>query len=323
MASWKVLLTVAMGIGAAACSGAHTTANGGEPQGDDASTPTGDDGGTTVGADGGTMVTLEFAVVGDTRPPMMDDTAGYPTQIITKIYADVAAKNPPFVLGTGDYQFSSTSGSTASTQMDIYLMARAQYQGPFYPVMGNHECTGAVASNCGSGSSYGMTANYQAFLSKMMAPLGQTNPYYVKHFAAPDASWTAKFVFIAANAWNQTQDAWFDMAMSESTTYTFVVRHEPAIDTTAPGVSPSEAIMAKHPYTLAIVGHSHTYRKNPNKEVIIGNGGAPPTGSVNYGYGLFTQRADGAISVDMIDYQSGQPTPSMHFAVKADGTPTQ
>jgi hypothetical protein len=54
--------------------------------------------------------------------------------------------------------------------------------------------------------------------------------------------------------------------------------------------------------------------------VIIGNGGAPLTGSGNYGWALLPQRADGAIQVDMIDDQTLQPDPSFRFAVTADGT---
>lgn len=57
--------------------------------------------------------------------------------------------------------------------------------------------------------------------------------------------------------------------------------------------------------------------------MLFGNGGAPLSGSANYAYGVFTQRSDGAIVVDAVDYQSNQPDSSFHFAVKPDGTPTQ
>ena len=42
----------------------------------------------TVDANGGPLSRLYFAVVGDTRPPLLDDTAGYPTHIITPLYED-------------------------------------------------------------------------------------------------------------------------------------------------------------------------------------------------------------------------------------------
>jgi hypothetical protein len=68
-------------------------------------------------------------------------------------------------------------------------------------------------------------------------------------------------------------------------------------------VAASEAIMASHPYTLAIVGHTHSYSHNAgSREIIIGNGGAPITSRKNYGFGLIQQRtSDGAIVVDMLD----------------------
>ena len=79
--------------------------------------------------------------------------------------------------------------------------------------------------------------------------------------------------------------------------------------------------MAKHPYTLALIGHSHEYRYDPqSREVIVGNGGAPLTGAVNYGYVIAQQRADGAIVFKSYDYMTNAVVET--FAVKADGTPT-
>ena len=79
--------------------------------------------------------------------------------------------------------------------------------------------------------------------------------------------------------------------------------------------------MARHPYTLSVVGHTHTYQHFGGREVVIGNGGAPLTGSKNYGFGIFNQRTDGAIQVDMIDYESGAADSAFRFAVHPDGTP--
>jgi predicted phosphodiesterase len=112
--------------------------------------------------------------------------------------------------------------------------------------------------------------------------------------------------------------------MAQKTTYTFVVRHESSYATEAPGVSPSDAILASNPYTLLIVGHSHTYEHRSQQEVLFGNGGAPLSGfSVNYGYGVFSQRQDGAIVVDAMDYQTNKPDSNFHFVVKPDGSATQ
>ena len=277
----------------------------------------------SVGPSGGTISRLYFTVVGDTRPATDDDTSGYPTAIIDQIYSDIASTSPLplFAVSTGDYMFATAFGSQSGPQLDLYLAARGKYSGTQFPAMGNHECTGAVDSNCGSGGKDGLTNNYKSFLSKMLAPIGQSNPYYEIDINATDGSWTSKFVFIAANAWDSTQSAWLDAALAKSTTYTFVVRHEPAEATTAPGTTPSETILAKYPYTLKIVGHTHLYEhKAYAKEIVVGNGGAPLTGTSNFGYAILQQRSDGAIVVDMHDYSTKATDSSFHFAVKADGT---
>jgi hypothetical protein len=279
----------------------------------------------TVGVDGGALSRLYFGVVGDTRPPDEDDTSGYPTAIITKIFADIQALSPrpSFVVSTGDYQYANPTGTQGAIQVGYYLMARAGYSGLQFPAMGNHECTGLTNSNCGEGNPDGITNNYTTFMQMLLAPIGQTSPYYEMDVDAPDQSWTAKFLFIAANAWTQTQADWLAAAMARATTYTFLVRHESASADTAPGVNPSENIMAMHPYTLSIVGHTHTYQHSAAREIIIGNGGAPLSGGVDYGYGMLSQQSDGTIAVDVIDYTSGLADPSFHFAVNPDGSPAQ
>ena len=287
-----------------------------------AGTPTG-----TVTATGGTLSRLLFAVAGDTRPNTEGDVAGYPTSIITQIFTNIEAQaaHPPFVVTTGDYMYAAPGSATsANQQLGLYLGARAKYSGLVFPVMGNHECTGGDTSNCGTGNANGITTNYTAFMTKLLAPVQKTLPYYTFKITAADGSWTAKFVLIAANAWDSTQSAWLTTTMATPSTYTFVFRHESATSSpVAPGVGPSEAIMAKYPYTLSIVGHTHSFFHGKNaREATIGNGGAPLS-SKNYGFGLFSQRADGAIVGDMIDYQSGLADSLFHMVVKPDGTFTK
>lgn len=275
----------------------------------------------TVGPNGGTLSRLLFAVVGDTRPPTPDDTSGYPTAVVTKIWQDVQATGVPFAVSTGDYVFASTTGGQSTPQLQLYATARGNFSGVLFPALGNHECTGAVASNCGQGNVNGVTKNYSDFVSVLLGPIQKSDPWYSIEIDETNKAWTAKLVFVAANAWSSAQASWLDGALAQPTTYTFVVRHEPASATTAPGVGPSEQILAKHPYTLAIVGHTHTYFRSGAREVVIGNGGAPLTGGKGFGYGVFNQRSDGAIQVDMIDYVSGLADASFRFAVKPDGSP--
>jgi hypothetical protein len=270
---------------------------------------------------------LVFACVGDTRPPDEDDTAAYPSSVITQIFASIEASQPrpAFVVATGDYMFASNRPEgQAGPQLDLYLEARAAYRGPFFPALGNHECTGATSSNCGDEGVDGVTADYAAFLEKLLAPSfappGPSEPYYEVRIVAPGEAWSAKLVFVAANAWSSQEAAWLDETLAEPTTYTFVVRHEPADASTAPGVVPSEAILARHPYTLVLVGHSHTYRHSADRprEVLVGNGGAPLDGK-DYGFAVVAQRPDGAITVDMINWRTGEADTEFHFAVQPDG----
>jgi len=263
---------------------------------------------------------LHFAIVGDTRPPSVDDTSNYPTAIITKIWQDVEATSPhpQFAIATGDYMFASTSGSSAQDQLNLYMTARAAYSGPMYAAMGNHECTGATDSNCSSSS----TANYSAFMSTMMQPLGITKPYYSEQITAPDNSWTAKIVVIACNAWSSTQSSWLDSELAKTTTYTFVVRHEgndSFSSSPVPPCSASESIIAAHPLTLLIVGHTHKYAHYASdKEVVVGNGGAPLTNTTNYGYVVVTRNASGTLTATARDYMTNAPLDS--FTVSADGS---
>ena len=55
--------------------------------------------------------------------------------------------------------------------------------------------------------------------------------------------------------------------------------------------------------------------------MVVGNGGAPLSGNINYGYvDRQSQRADGAIAFKSYDYSTNAVITVL--AVKADGTPT-
>lgn len=274
-----------------------------------------------AGNGGGTLGELRFAIIGDTRPANLDDTAHYPTDIVRQIWtaAEAEQPHPPFAVTTGDYMFASTTGHEQDPQLDLYLGARAAYHGMVYPALGNHECNGFTDSNCGPGGNTGTPANYQSFLTRMIEPIGEHRPYFIERFAAADGSWTAKLVFIAANAWTADQGSWLELALSEPTTYTFVVRHEPHDANTAPGVTPSAAILAKHPMTMLITGHTHTYEHIPGyREIIVGNGGAPLTSGANYGYVIVARGADGLLTYTSYDYASHAIVDQ--FAITAAGT---
>lgn len=273
-----------------------------------------------AGPGGGTLTDLRFAVVGDTRPANIDDTAHYPTDIVGAIWTDVEQEqpHPQFAVTTGDYMFASTTGHEQGPQLDLYLGARAAYTGVVYPAIGNHECTGYTVSNCGPAGADLEPPNYTVYLEKMVQPIGEQLPYFTERFAAADKSWTAKFVFVAANAWDRAQESWLEQQLSEPSTYTFIVRHEPSQSDTAPGVGPSDQIIIKHPYTMLITGHTHSYRHIPAyRTIIVGNGGAPLTSDVNYGYVIIARQPDGTIGVTSYDYETRAVVDQ--FAVTADG----
>jgi hypothetical protein len=222
--------------------------------------------------------------------------------------------------------YASTSSSEQSPQLDAYFAGRQQYVGPVYAALGNHECTGATASNCGTGTLGGsrlnyVTKNYQQFLDRFLGPIGVSTPWYVVHITSASGAFTAKVVVVAANAWVDEQATWLEATMSESTTYTFIVRHEPASASEAPGTTPSQTIIGRHPYTLLITGHSHKYARDGARAVIVGNGGAPLTAGSPYGYALIDRRGDGNLEFSAKEYSGQQVIDS--FVIAPDGSLVQ
>jgi hypothetical protein len=242
---------------------------------------------------------LHFAVFGDCRPPNLEGTNNYPSAIVGGIFSLAQSHAAQFMVGTGDYVFSNTS-SGVSAQLKLFNQARANFSNPVYLTMGNHECNGYTASNC---PNLNETPNVQQFMN--LLPSGVTKPYYRLDFDTPFGK--AKLVFIAANAWNSTQQSWLQQQMSDPTTYTFVMRHEPPADTQAPGVGPSESIVQSSSYTLELLGHTHEYKHIDTQHVISGNAGAPLQPSSGFGFGmlLIDQLGDGNIQVTEYDESSG------------------
>jgi len=238
----------------------------------------------------------------------------------------------------------SSSAGSAVPQYDDYMAARAKFAGKFLPTMGNHECNGFTDSNCPVGSFTGMTQDY---VNTILSPsTAQTSPYFSALYLANDGSWSAKLLFIAANAWSTAQQTWLQSTLAVRTTYTFIVRHEPANANTAPGVTPSEsqisAAFNAGNITLSLTGHTHliqlpggtqpygdSFGSTKAYETIIGCGGAPLDGGPAYGYAVATRRAsDGAIVTQA--YQSADASANaivpnaadanFRFAVNANGS---
>ncbi len=283
--------------------------------------------------DAGQLPTLAFGLVGDTRPPFYDLTSDYPSQIIGTIFTDLAQASPPiaFVASTGDYMFADPLFAQAVPQAELYVDAGTFFPGPIFPAMGNHECDSAVTSdNCfGDDTS---DPNFAAYLTVIMTGFGlpSTNPYFMVTYGSSDPTnpWNAKFIYTAANCWDDGQLSWFTAALAVPTTYTFIVRHEPTSNAGgAPGVAPTDTALATAPFTLKLTGHSHSYSYDEaNNEVINGLGGAAlDTGYTGtYGYVICRQRPDNAIQCSQYDYDTNQIStePNSTFAVLADGGST-
>jgi hypothetical protein len=229
----------------------------------------------------------------------------------------------PFLVSTGNYQFASPTHTpgTQTAQIDLYMQARASYAGIVLPAMGSMECDSVLTDNCYSCSGTScsalggscaagvcVTPNYTAFADALLTPVGQTQPYYTIDVNGTNNAWTSKFVFVACNAWSPAQATWLGQQLSVSTTYTFVIRNEGTDATTAPCLTTAptaDTIMAQYPYTLLIAGHTGTYAYySSDKEVIVGNGGAPLSGAVDYGYVIAQQQASGSIVFTEYDYST-------------------
>jgi hypothetical protein len=256
-------------------------------------------GGGSGGTGGGGGALLKFAVFGDCRPPNNNGTNGYPSAVIARIFGLAQAHGAQFVVGTGDYMFATTS-TAVTAQVALFKKAKSSYtNGPVYLTMGNHECTGATASNC---PNLNETPNVQAFMQLLES--GSSKPYYRVDIDTPHGK--AKLVFIAANAWNSAQQSWLTTQMADPTPYTFVMRHEPASSSGVPsGVPTSESIVMARPFTLELLGHTHEYKHEDTRHVISGNAGAPLQSGAGYGLLLVEQQTNGNITVSEIDEATG------------------
>ena len=256
------------------------------------------DGGTdpgSVGPDGGKLPRLFFAVVGDTRPPGSDATQHYPTGTITQIYKDFEAltPRPAFVIATGDYVFANPHGKEGAKQLALYVKARKHYSGTVFASLGNHECGG------NNGNCAGATNNsYDAFLDKLVKPLGKSKPYYSVPIDDVDGKWTAKILITACNAWSTTQKSWLETQLAKKTTFTIIARHQP-MGSDAPCNAQMDKILAGAKYDLLLVGHRHFWEWTGSKRQLIeGLGGAPVTkAGQQHGFATIRQLSDGHFRV--------------------------
>ena len=176
---------------------------------------------------------LVVGVFGDVRPANPDDSASYPEAIVAGIFSGLESMNIPVTVDVGDHCFQATakSGGTCHTQLvNSFMAKRALYGGKLLPTLGNHEGCGAEAATAGNCAGTYTGYIIQDFINDVVKPsTGQSSPYYS---VVMYGTWgTAKFIHIAANAWDSAgkQSAWVQSSLAVPTTYTFVVRHEPTM----------------------------------------------------------------------------------------------
>jgi hypothetical protein len=294
------------------------------------------------------MSNLVFGAFGDIRPANPDDTANFPDNIISAVFAGLQSKGVTFAVDAGDHCFQQTtsSGGPCHAQFLRFMNDKnANYTGTLVPTLGNHEACGQFAATTGNCTSWTSGLIHDYLVDIVQPTTGQSAfPYYS---VMVYGSWgTAKFVHVAANAWTSTQNTWLANTLNVSTTYTFVIRHEPFSDTRAPGVTPSESLYSSHynsgTLTLSITGHTHLiqlpggtqpygdpFGATQPYEIIMGNAGAPLDAGPYYGYAVLQRRlSDGAIVTQAYEAIASDGTtslnnvadPNFRFAVNANGT---
>jgi hypothetical protein len=230
---------------------------------------------------------LFFGAFGDcVASPTAEDP---PTPIVSNIFRELAARQVQFITMVGDYLLvQPPSFSGALNQLATFSQARQLFAGPVYFALGNHD---AATQNLTAYRQVMIREVYYAFIMQAAPRPGSTAPA------------TAKFVFVADNAWSPDQSTWLQNVLGTQTDYTFVVRHHTS--DTALDPEPTQ-IISTHPLTLLIVGHVHTYQRIADREVLSGNGGAPVYQGP-YGYLTIQQQSDGRISVTAFDQSTDQP----------------
>ena len=212
----------------------------------------------------------------------------------------------------------STDGHSQAPQIEQVHDGAGGVPGPEYPAMGNHECTGATASNCGTGNTDGVTKNMTAFISTMLGPIDMTAPVLHESFTASDGSWTAKFVFVACNAWDSTQATWLTSSWPGDDVHVRRAPRGERSDMSSHRARTSQTIIDANALTLLIVGHTHEYdHESYDKEIIVGIGGAPLTSGTNYGYVIVVRNTAGTLTVTAYDYKSHAAIDT--FRIQANG----
>ncbi|MEI8255565.1 MAG: metallophosphoesterase [Deltaproteobacteria bacterium] len=268
-----------------------------------------------IGPTGGSVDRLHFAVFGDVRPPIPDQTSAYPTMIVTSVMDGIESGHAQFVIGTGDYMNENFCASCATDQIALLQSAERHYTGYVFHGMGNHECLTITSVNCPNQNE---SVALRTFKTTLLPT--RVNVYYDWHVQT--SSGDAHFIATDPNAWNAEQQTWLDTVLAQPARYTFVVAHEPP-SAPGPGTAAIEASIATRTggVTLRMYGHVHRYEHPVPNGIVTGNAGAPLSSWDTYGYAVIDQRDDDNIVVTA--YAVGSPpSPIDSFVLTPDGALT-
>jgi hypothetical protein len=151
-----------------------------------------------------------------------------------------------------------------------------------------------------------LTQQATAFQSLFLTPLGKSELFYTLGFTDPGHTWSAKMIFAACNFWDSTQENWLKEQLAQPTTYTLIARHQP-LGSDGPCNAQMDPMIRDAGYDVMLVGHTHTVAFSPaNAQLIEGVGGAPISGTANYGFATVEQIPGSGWTIRQYDYQSQQ-----------------
>jgi autotransporter-associated beta strand protein len=237
-----------------------------------------------------------FAVLGDQRD---QGDYGINQEIVEKMAAEVAKKNPLFVLCAGDQIHGIDREGQASLpdQYDHWKAAMNMPKGPIlgisYPVRGNHETYGDVDT---PGPDY--AKHWMDNIANVLTQIPKNGP---PNEVGMSYSFSKNNVFIIgleqsyAGNWYQVNQPWLNAQLAANTLpFTFAYGHYPAF---AFAQNSEEGSLADHPtqrdafwkslgdssVNIYFAGHVHLYNRaeisidgGPGiQQLVVGTGGAP------------------------------------------------
>lgn len=271
-------------------------------------------GGVTL--NGGSVDRLYFAMTGDTRPPLCDlfllgSGNDYPSAVISQLAQQMEAQQTQFVLDLGDHMFVCFGGaSEAQSQMSAYTAAISPISVPYFMSMGNHECAfalGGSLDDCGADNPGDPV--FTTFMGAL-APVSPL-PYYARDIQTSQG--LARFVFVADDAWNDSQSAWLESTLADAdqnAKYTIIARHHNLAASTSGNYAAIVSIIQAHKYALHLTAHEHTYLHDTvldpsGRTAVVGTGGS--NDATMNGYATVVQGLDGNLYFTMYDSSTNAP----------------